>query len=119
MIVLERILCPVDLSDCSRLALAHATAVAAWAESRLTVMHIFSNVPVFDIAPSLGATTMPPVALRDVDRQELLEAVRRFAAPVTGPPTGPRGSDCRPGSSARPATGRPPPARVRSHGGHP
>jgi len=84
MIVLERILCPVDLSDCSRLALAHATAVAAWAESRLTVMHIFSNVPVFDIAPSLGATTMPPVALRDVDRQELLEAVRRFAAPVTG-----------------------------------
>jgi len=84
MIALDHILCPVDLSESSKLALAHAAAVASWYESQLTVLHVFSNVPVFDVAPALGATTMPPVALRDIDREQLLDVVRQFAAPVTG-----------------------------------
>jgi len=84
MISIKRILCPVDLSDCSRLALTHAAAVAAWYESHLTVMHVFSNVPVFDVAPALGATTMPPVALTEIDREALLKALRTFVAPVSG-----------------------------------
>jgi nucleotide-binding universal stress UspA family protein len=83
MIALKRILCPVDLSDCSRLALSHAAAIAAWYEARLTVMHAFSDVPVFDVAPGLGVTTMPPVALKNIDRESLLDALHRFVAPVS------------------------------------
>lgn len=83
MVALKRILCPVDLSECSRLALSHAAAVASWYEGRLTVMHVFSDVPVFDVAPGLGATTMPPVALKDIDRESLLKALHAFAKPVS------------------------------------
>ena len=84
MISFERILCPVDFSDSSKLALAHAAAVADWYESRLTVMHVFSNIPVFDVAPALGATTLPPVVIKDIDRDAVLQALRTFAAPVSG-----------------------------------
>jgi nucleotide-binding universal stress UspA family protein len=83
MIALSRILCPVDLSEFSKHALTHAAAVAAWYESQLTVLHVFSDVPVFDVAPALGATPMPPLSLKDIDRDQLLAVVRQFVAPVS------------------------------------
>jgi len=83
MISLQRILCPVDLSESSRLATAHAAALAAWYESQLTVLHVFSNVPVFDVAPAIGATPMPPVSLKELDRDAVLDALRAFVAPVS------------------------------------
>jgi nucleotide-binding universal stress UspA family protein len=83
MIALNRIVCPVDLSEFSKHALAHAAAVASWYESQLTVLHVFSDVPAFDLAPALGATPMPPLSPRDIDRDQLLAVIRQFVAPIT------------------------------------
>jgi nucleotide-binding universal stress UspA family protein len=83
MIAINRILCPVDLSDSSRLALGHAASIAAWYEARLSVVHVFSNVPVLDVVPALGATTLPPIALKDLDREGMLAALRTFAGPAS------------------------------------
>jgi nucleotide-binding universal stress UspA family protein len=87
MIALTRILCPVDLSEFSKHALAHAAAVASWYESQLTVLHVFSDVPVFDVAPALGATPMPPLSLKDIDRDQLLAVVHEFVAPIARGPS--------------------------------
>lgn len=47
----QRILCPVDLSECSHAALAHALLLAKAADTRLDVLHAF-YVPE-NIQPSL------------------------------------------------------------------
>jgi nucleotide-binding universal stress UspA family protein len=51
MIEIRRILCPIDFSDESRHALAHATAVARWYGAALTLLHVshpeaFTNPPL-------------------------------------------------------------------------
>ena len=50
-ISVERILCPIDFSDISRHALAHAAAIAKWYEARLTMMYVFVNLPTVDVPP--------------------------------------------------------------------
>ena len=35
---IERILCPIDFSDTSHHALAHAVAIARWYEARLSLL---------------------------------------------------------------------------------
>src|SRR5688572_24697369 len=40
MLTIERVLCPVDLSDISERALRHAAALAAWYEARLTALFV-------------------------------------------------------------------------------
>jgi nucleotide-binding universal stress UspA family protein len=76
MISIARILCPIDFSDISRHALAHADAIARWYEARLTVLYVFSNVVTMD---------MPALVLDDADRERLMTQMQRFAADV--PPT--------------------------------
>ena len=57
MIEIRRILCPIDFSDDSRHALAHATAVASWYGAAITLLHVshpeaFTNPPLlFDDFP--------------------------------------------------------------------
>ena len=57
MIDIRRILCPIDFSDESRQALAHATAVARWYGAAITLLHVshpeaFTNPPLlFDDLP--------------------------------------------------------------------
>jgi nucleotide-binding universal stress UspA family protein len=57
MIEIHRILCPIDFSDESRHALAHATAVARWSGAAVTLLHVshpeaFTNPPLlFDELP--------------------------------------------------------------------
>ena len=46
MVSLTRILCPVDLSDCSRLALRYAAAMGKWYGAGVTAVHVFENLPV-------------------------------------------------------------------------
>jgi nucleotide-binding universal stress UspA family protein len=84
MVSITRVVCPVDFSDSSRHALAHAAAVAAWYEARLTVIHVFAPVPVVDVAASLQPYGMSPIALKEVDREDLLAILRRFVTPLTG-----------------------------------
>lgn len=70
MIEIGRILCPVDFSEFSQRALHHAMAMAKWYDARLTVLHIFVNLPTLDL---------PPIELTDSDRQQLLTEMRQLA----------------------------------------
>ena len=77
MIRIEHVLCPVDFSEISQHALDHAAAIALWYEARLTLLHVFPNLPVMDI---------PPLVLEDADRERLMASMRRMAVHVSGVP---------------------------------
>jgi nucleotide-binding universal stress UspA family protein len=86
MLVIDRILCPVDLSPCSRTALEYALALARWYEAKVTALHVFRQVPVVDAeAAALGASMYAaPLALREVDRTALERRVAEFVATTHG-----------------------------------
>ncbi|MET0165486.1 MAG: universal stress protein [Vicinamibacterales bacterium] len=67
---IERILCPIDFSDISYHALAHAAAIARWYEARLTLLYVFVNLPALDL---------PPLVLEEGDRARLFRQMRAFA----------------------------------------
>jgi nucleotide-binding universal stress UspA family protein len=77
MVEMQRILCPVDFSDVSRRALAHAVTLARWYKARLTVMHAFHVVPLAPMAPELA----PALVLGPEYRAELLRELERFVEP--------------------------------------
>jgi nucleotide-binding universal stress UspA family protein len=54
MVRFQQIICPTDLSQASRPALRYASAIAAWYDARLSVLHV---VPTFD------AIQIPPGAI--------------------------------------------------------
>ena len=82
MTEIRRILCPIDFSDYSRRALDHAVAMARWYDSTITLLHVYSVVPVAAYAP--GTPMHPPVALPPVDREQLLASMQRFAEDAVG-----------------------------------
>jgi len=90
MVAIDRILCPVDLSPCSRTALRYASALARWYQARVTVVHVFRQAPVVDTAAASlgGAIYAPPLALADVDREALSRRVAEFVThtPDAGTP---------------------------------
>ena len=73
MIRIAHVLCPVDFSEISQHALDHAAAIARWYEARLTLLHVFANLPAMDL---------PPLALEDADRERLMSDLRRMATAV-------------------------------------
>jgi nucleotide-binding universal stress UspA family protein len=70
---IERILCPIDFSDTSHHALAHAAAIARWYEARLSLLYVFVSLPTVDV---------PPLVLDDDDRARLTAQMREFACIV-------------------------------------
>ena len=70
-ISIERVLCPIDFSDISHHALAHAGALARWHQAQLTMLYVFPYLPAMDLFP-----------LEDVDRENILTRMREFAAIV-------------------------------------
>ena len=82
MVAIDRILCPVDLSPCSRTALRYASALARWYHASVTVLHVFRQAPLVDTAAAGlgGAIYAPPLALADVDREALCRRVTEFVA---------------------------------------
>ena len=70
---IERILCPIDFSDTSHHALAHAAAIARWYEARLSLLYVFVSLPTIDV---------PPVMLEEGDRARLIAQMREFACIV-------------------------------------
>ncbi len=70
---IERILCPIDFSDISHHALAHAAAIAKWYEARLTMFYAFVSLPTVDA---------PPLVLEEEDRARLIAQMREFAGSV-------------------------------------
>ena len=71
---IERILCPIDFSDTSHHALAHAAAIARWYEARLSLLYVFVSLPAVDV---------PPVILDEDDRARLTAQMREFACSVS------------------------------------
>ena len=86
MVSIDRILCPVDLSSCSRTALRHALALARWYDAKVTVLHVFRQVPMVDTAAAgLGAGIYAgPVMLTDIDRAAVERRVAEFVAATPG-----------------------------------
>jgi nucleotide-binding universal stress UspA family protein len=76
VIQINRILCPIDFSECSYRALHHAMAVARWYEASVTVLHVFTNVPNMEV---------PGVPLADPDHELLIKRMQAFAG-VAPPP---------------------------------
>ena len=81
MVNINRILCPVDLSDFSRDALHHALALAEWYHAQITVLHVYSGVQ--PLVPVRGLAASVPVAA-PVRPDEIAEEVRRFCVSTLG-----------------------------------
>jgi nucleotide-binding universal stress UspA family protein len=83
MIKIQRILCPVDFSDCSRRALDHAMAIARWYKSTVTVLHVFASAQAAAVGP--GPVVFEPIFLPPVERDRLLADTKAFAATESAP----------------------------------
>ena len=77
MTPIRQILCPVDLSDCSRRALEHAAALARAGQGNLTVLHVYSMLAAADVVP-----TLDDVSVREVDPDLLTRDLEAFVLPV-------------------------------------
>ena len=75
MINIERILCPMDLSDCSQHGFNHAAAIARWYDASLTVVHVFETVPVAAYAPGAGS---PGAVFTASERQQIMADLEGF-----------------------------------------
>ena len=84
MTTLTRILCPVDLSDSSGKALKYAVALSAWYAAPLSVLHVFADAPVFEMASPFGGSVMSPVVVGASQLAERRTAVTRFVAAAAG-----------------------------------
>jgi nucleotide-binding universal stress UspA family protein len=72
----RRILCPIDFSDVSRHALAHAAALARAHGAELTVLHVAPVMPVGTAFPPLAVSAM---AFTPRIREGLRDELRAFA----------------------------------------
>ena len=78
-VLFRRILCPVDFSDESRLALEHAAAIARHWGSQLAVLHVYQAASPFDaVSPS------DEIAVRDPQVTTLRAALQNFVEPIAG-----------------------------------
>ena len=81
MVNIDRILCPVDLSQFSRDSLHHALALAKWYEAQVTVCHVYSAPqPLLPVTGMPGNVPLPP----PVQPDDVADEVRRFCAPSLG-----------------------------------
>jgi hypothetical protein len=79
MVSITRVLCAVDFSDFSLDALRHGMVLAKWYSAQLTVLHVY---PVSQPLP-VDAPWNVPLFVK-VEKETILEAVRRFCAPTVG-----------------------------------
>lgn len=86
MVSIERVLCPVDFSACSRHALDYAVAIGAWYEAAVTALHVFSIPPAVEIMPSVGVAGLPPLLFTEADREALIGRLREFAPAAAADP---------------------------------
>jgi nucleotide-binding universal stress UspA family protein len=78
----KHILCPIDLSEVSARALAHAAALARWYGARLTVLHV---VPAFDPVQVRSQALARAVRIEyPAPREDVLAEVMRVAIDQAG-----------------------------------
>lgn len=73
MIQVARILCPIDFSEFSRHAAHHAIAIGTWYDSRVTILHVFRNLP---------ALNLPASGLSDDERNQLTTEMKHFVGQI-------------------------------------
>ena len=81
MIAINKILCPVDLSDGSRHGFDHAVAIARWYGASITILHVFETVPVAAYATGAGS---PGDVLTPPERALVLADLERMVAAESG-----------------------------------
>jgi len=74
MIEFKQIICPVDFSDSSVRAFAHAAAIAHWYDAQLTVLHV---VPTFESLQVRGDLGDPIRVVTPMPREQVLEEMHR------------------------------------------
>lgn len=84
MLTLQRILCPVDLSESSQRALIFAKALSSWYEAPLTVLHVCVDLPVFEMASPFGHSASSAVVIEEAQITERRAAVRNFVWSAIG-----------------------------------
>ena len=84
MLTLQRILCPIDLSESSRQALIYAKALSSWYEAPLTVLHVCVDLPVFEMALPFGHSASSAVVIEEAQIVERRAAVRTFVWSAVG-----------------------------------
>ena len=77
MIAIDSILCPVDLSDCSRHGFNHAAAIARWYGASITILHVFEMLPAVAYGKGAGS---PGDILTPTEGAETLMELERMAA---------------------------------------
>lgn len=97
MVEVNRILCPVDLSEFSRHALDHAMALAQWYEAHVTVLHVSRPPP---LPPLTGMSADVPV-LPPLQPDVLTDDVRRFCGLLTTAPSAPVAIVVKEGNAAK------------------
>jgi nucleotide-binding universal stress UspA family protein len=80
VIQIRHVLCPVDFSDASRRAFAHAVVIAKWYDASIALLHVYRVPPIVPAAPEV----LPAVLLTPEYRGQLLESLQRFAEASTG-----------------------------------
>jgi nucleotide-binding universal stress UspA family protein len=84
MLTLQRILCPIDFSESSRLALTYARALSSWYEARLTVLHVCVDSPVVAMTSPFGHSVSSAVVVEEAQIAERRAAVRQFVWSTIG-----------------------------------
>jgi nucleotide-binding universal stress UspA family protein len=70
----KQIICPVDFSDSSVRAFAHAAAIAHWYDARLTVLHVVQTFEPVQVRGDLGD---PVRVVTPMPREQVLDGMRR------------------------------------------
>jgi nucleotide-binding universal stress UspA family protein len=81
---INRILCPVDLSDTSRHAISHAVLLARWYKATITALHVYNPI----VIPSTDFTVVgygPSLLLSDDQIKEAREQVVGFLSSAGAP----------------------------------
>ena len=75
MIEFKHVLCPVDFTESSTRALAHAAALTQWYGAQLTVLHV---VPTFDPMQVRAGLGGPVQVVNPVTREQVLEEMQQL-----------------------------------------
>ena len=83
---IERVLCPVDFSECSRQAFDRATAVARACGAALTALNVIPVQTAAGILPYAGPESLAPFPLPEVQPERVKEALQSFLTRGAIPP---------------------------------
>lgn len=82
MLDIQRIVCAVDFSECSRRGLDLAVSLARWYEARISVVHVYSVAAAPTAFAPGDLAVVAPIAMSAVERDLLTHDLSAFVAPA-------------------------------------